>query len=48
MSWGNAEDHIYIKPPKGLGYFGDAFNDLNTFNEIVGQIIGFEQIENRG
>ena len=42
ISWGTAEDHIFISPPKNMEYCGCAFDDLNSFNETVGQIIGFQ------
>lgn len=41
-SWGAAEDHVFIFPPQGTEYWGAPFENKEKFNQIVGQIIGFQ------
>ena len=41
VTWGKAEDHVVVSPPKGVEYQGASFSDLNELDEIVGKMIGF-------
>ena len=42
-SWGTSEDHIFIFPPKGVEYWGVGFENVEQFNKVVAQVIGFKQ-----
>ncbi len=42
-SWGTSEDHVFVFPPKGMEYWGVAFENLDQFNKVVKQVIGFKQ-----
>ena len=42
-SWGTSEDHVFVYPSKGMEYWGVAFENLDQFNEVVEQVIGFKQ-----
>lgn len=42
-SWGTAQDHVFIYPPKGLEYWGTAYNNYDQFTKNFSQFVGFEQ-----
>jgi hypothetical protein len=42
-SWGTSEDHVFVFPPKGMEYWGVTFENLDQFNKVVKQVIGFKQ-----
>ena len=42
-SWGTSEDHVFVFPPKGVEYWGVGFENIEQFNKVVAQVIGFKQ-----
>lgn len=42
-SWGTSEDHVFVFPPKGMEYWGVAFENIDQFNKVVKQVIGVIQ-----
>jgi hypothetical protein len=34
-SWGKANDHVFIHPPHGAEYFGNAYDDMKIFDTLI-------------
>jgi hypothetical protein len=34
-SWGKASDHVFVHPPPGAEYFGNAYDDMKTFETRI-------------